>query len=234
MMSWIMPPGYVVLDIETIAGDPSDAEMWMRRAWKPTATWKPETIGSRWLDALEVKKEKLALMDGSPIISVALQTESDRRCIHWLECDEAAINGASLMRVISEAEMLKEVRLLLDMVSPETILAGHNIRGFDLPRLRRAYLKHGLRVPMCLAWRDQPFFDTMREWCRYSVDDRLFVPLSECLDAAGLPNHKAETSGEDVGRLYSERKYKDLLTYAVQDVVAETALFLQMTGQIGG
>jgi hypothetical protein len=74
----------------------------------------------------------------------------------------------------------------------------------------------------------------MREWCRYSVDDRLFVPLSECLDAAGLPNHKAETSGEDVGRLYSERKYKDLLTYAVQDVVAETALFLQMTGQIGG
>ena len=234
LLPWMVPPGYVVLDIETIAGDPSDAEAWMRAAWKPAGNWKPETIGSRWLEALETKKERLALMDGSPIISVALHTDVDRRCLHWLECDESTACGAALQRVEDEQAMLIGVRTCLDSCSPETVLAGHNIRGFDLPRLRRAYMKHGLRVPNCLAWRDQPMYDTMREWSRFSVDDRPFVALGECLTAAGLPNHKDQVSGADVGKLYQDRRYADLLNYAVQDVVAETALFLQMTGQIGG
>lgn len=230
LMTWLVPPAYIVLDIETIAGDPSDAEAWMRRAWKPAGNWKPETIGSRWLDALDKKTERLALMDGSPIISVAFRTPQTCICAHWLPCDES-MEGATLARYANERAMLLAIRDLLDVTDDCTTLVGHNIRRFDLPRLRRAMVKHGLRIPTCLASSDQPLYDTMDRWSRFTVDDRAFISLSECLDACRLLNHKADVTGEDVGRLHAEGQFGTLLRYAVLDVEAEHALFLRMTGQ---
>lgn len=230
-MFWLNPD-YVVLDIETVAGDPSDAEAWMRRAWSPSGNWKPETIGNRWLEALDKKRDRLALMDGSPIVCVQLKTPAGCEVLHWMACDEAAIAGAELVRVSNERAMLAEVRDRLNACS-ESELVGHNVRRFDLPRLRFAMLKAGLRLPECLAASDHSLYDTMDRWGRFSVDDRPFVSLSECLTAVGLPNHKDQVSGEDVGRLWSSGDFKTLLTYSIADVLAEEALYLRMTGRAG-
>lgn len=229
-MVWVVPPQYVVLDIETIAGDQSDAEAWMRAAWKPAANWKPETIGSRWLESLSKKQDRLALIDGSPIISVAMRTGHSCTLVHWLESAES-IEGAELIRVENERAMLRTVRDLMDVTDECTALVGHNVKRFDLPRLRRGMVKHGLRIPPCLASTDQPLFDTMDKFSRFTVDDRAFVSLAECLEAFRIPNHKADVTGEDVGRLYAGKQFGTLLRYAVLDVEAEHALFLRMTGQ---
>lgn len=230
-MLWLNPD-YCVLDIETIAGDPSDAESWMRRAWSPAANWKPETIGARWHDAYQKKLDRLALIDGSPIISVQLKTRAGCEVIHWAQCDEAAIAGSEMTRVADERSMLLAARERLRCCG-ETEIVGHNVRRFDLPRLRFAFIKHGLMLPSCLANDDHPVYDTMARWGRFTVDDRPFISLSECLTACGLPNHKEQVSGEDVGKLWLSGDHKLLLTYAVADVLAEEALFLRMTGQVG-
>ncbi len=230
-MSWMVPPRYLAIDIETIAGEPTEAEEWMRRTWAPNPAWKPATIGQRFLGAYEKKLERLALLDTAPIISVALRTEVDCRVIHWLPVDDPQMAGAALERLADQSAMLRRVRDYLDQLSGETLLIGHNVLHFDLPKLRLAMLRHGVRLPAALVYRDQPVYDTMREWSRFTLDERPMISLSDVLDLCGLPNHKQVAQGAMVPELYEQGEHATILTYAVADVVAEWSLFLRLTGQ---
>ncbi len=230
---WMVPPQFLALDIETTAGDPSEAEQWMRRRWNPNPKWKPATIGSRFLEAYEKKLERLALLDTAPIISVALRSEADCRLLHWMPCEAEQVAGVPLERFPDEGAMLRRLRDLLDLCTPETVLVGHNVRRFDLPKIRQAMLRHGVRLPQCLVAHDQPIFDTMLEWNRYTLDERPMVPLAEVLEVCGLPNHKALTDGALVPELFQQGSYQEILTYAVADILAEWALFERLTGRTG-
>jgi len=232
-MSWMVPPQFLAIDIETIAGEPTEAEEWMRKSWSPSPKWKPATIGNRFLEAYEKKQEQLALLDTAPIITVAMRTEADCRVIHHLPVGDQQVVGARLEQTADQAAMLRRVRDYLDQCTPETVLVGHNIRHFDLPKLRHAMIRHDVRLPQCLVWHDQPLFDTMIEWNRYTLDERPMISLSDVLDACGLPNHKRVIEGAFVPELYQQGQYQTILTYAVADVVAEWNLFLRMTGQAG-
>lgn len=230
------PYGFLALDIETCDGSPDEAERWMRRCWSPNPTWKPETIGKRFLDALEAKKEKLALLDTAPIVCVSLKSETELRCLHCLQAEEPReIRGGLVEGFASQRDMLVVLRNLLDArCFDETVLVGHNILGFDLRRLRWAFVKHGVRMPYVLRGTEQPAFDTMVQYGRlFSMGDKsMFVSLSDLLDEFGLANHKADIDGSMVPDLVREKRFDELLEYAVLDVVAETELFLRMTGQV--
>jgi len=147
--------------------------------------------------------------------------------------DEQQIAGAALERCADQAAMLYRVQEYLDQCTPETVLIGHNIRHFDLPKIRHAMLRRGVRLPQCLVAHDQPIFDTMMEWNRYTLDERPMISLSDVLDVCGLVNHKQIAEGAMVPELYEQGEYVTILTYAVADVVAEWSLFLRMTGQAG-
>lgn len=230
-MIWLVPPEYVVIDIETIAGDPVEAEDWMRRAWNPNPNWKPATIGSKFLETYEKKREQLALLDSAPIISIALATNFDCRVVHCLACDDAAIAGVPLERCSNQQAMLQRVAEYLQVVPPETVLVGHNILKFDLPKLRWAMLHYRVQLPPCLVWRDHPVYDTMREWSRFTLDERQYISLSELLDVCRLENHKRVVTGAQVPELCAKQCFKELLAYAIADVMAEQTIFLLMTGQ---
>lgn len=230
-MNWMIPPEYVVLDIETIAGDPVEAEEWARRSWSPSRQWKPATIGERYLEVLKKKEEQLALLDTAPVISVALRTPTDLCVLHRLPVQDASIAGARLEAAPDQPSMLRRLRDYLNCCGPETTLVGHNLLHFDLPKLRRAMLQAGLRLPMCLVDRDQPIYDTMREWGRFSLDDRPFVGLGEVLEVLGLPALKEICDGAQVPELYQAGRYHEILAYAAADVLAQWQVFLQMTGQ---
>jgi len=233
-MSWLVPPQYLCLDIETISGDPCEAEEWVRRCWTPAKNWKPATIGARYLQMVAKKEDRLALLDTCPIISIQLRTEVDLRILHWLPVDETQIASAQLERLPDERAMFTRLAELLDSTDGDTLLIGHNIRHFDLPKLRRAFLKHGIRLPACLVYRDQQVYDTMREWSRFTLDERKFIGLSELLEACGIPSHKELLDGGHVPQLYEEGRHKEILTYAVADVITEWQVFLRMTGQANG
>lgn len=226
---------WVCLDLETIAGTPTDAERWMRLHWSPNKTWKPATIGQRFLDMLESKEQKLALMDEAPIICVSIQTSTrELRCLHWLyQHEPRQVHGGLVESFPDQAAMLTGLRALLDsFVGPETVVVGHNIRRFDLPKLRSAYLRAGLRLPAVLAAQSVALFDSMVEYGRrFSLTERPFVALADILEAFNMDSHKSTCSGEQVGDLHAAGDFDSIVAYALLDVIAEAEVFRRMTGQ---
>ena len=103
---------------------------------------------------LEKKKERLALIDGSAVISDALigvDSTGARSigCFHSLYSHEPRrVEAADVFGFASERDALYAKRTMLDAnCDPDTCLVGHNIVEFDLPKLRMAYLRHGLQLP---------------------------------------------------------------------------------------
>lgn len=230
-MAWLFPPEYVVIDIETANAKPTDAEEWARRTWCPSKTWKAQTIGERYLEVVAKKEQQLALLDTAPVLSVALKTEADCRVLHWLPYYEQQIGSAMLERCASQNDMLARVAGYLGGCTPDTLLVGHNVLRFDLPKLRRGMLICGIRLPEALVWREQPVYDTMREWSRFTLDDRQYIGLGELLEACGLDSHKELLGGALVPELYEAGRYAEILAYAVADLLAEATLFFRMTGR---
>ncbi len=228
---WLLPPEYVVLDIETTAGEPIEAEVWARRCWNPSRTWKAVTIGERYLEVVAKKEEQLALLDSAPIISVALKTPAECTVVHRLDVTGIQLPGVSFEACPDERTVLEKVAQFLACCDDLTVLVGHNILGFDLPKLRRRMLACGVRLPRCLVSRDQPVFDTMREWRLFTVDDRAFVGLDEVLECCGLNNHKELLSGAQVPELFAAGRHAEIAAYAAADVLVEWNVFLIMTGQ---
>ncbi|MBC7076813.1 MAG: hypothetical protein H5T92_00655 [Synergistales bacterium] len=229
---WLIPPQHVTLDIETIAGDPCEAEAALRRTFSPDSRWKPATIGERYLQALEAKKERLALLDTAPIISVALRTENDCRLLHCMALDEPSIAGVPLERFPDQRSMILRARDYLVSLGPESVIVGHNVKHFDLPKLRLAMLRFGIQLPPCLVWPEQPVYDTMQMWRYFSLDEKPLISLDECLELAGLTSHKSAVTGADVPVLFENKDYRTIAAYAIADVLAQDALYLRMTGQV--
>jgi len=229
---WLVPPRYVVIDVETIAGCPEDAEAAFRRTFHPNQNWKAATIGERYLEGLQQRRERLALLDTSPIVTVSMATDADCRLLHALPLAEPTMCGIPLEGYPNERTLLVRLREYLESCSDSTLFVGHNILGFDLPRLRMRYLANGLRVPRPFTTTHQPVYDTMVAWGEFfSVEGARYASLHDCLEMARIPSHKTMISGSDVQRLYEAGDYKTLVLYAVLDVLAERALFLCMTGQ---
>lgn len=234
-----MPYATLALDIETAGGRPEDAERDMRTNWSPSPNWKAETIGNRYLEMLEKKKERLALIDGSAVISDALigvDSTGARSigCFHSLYSHEPKrVEAADVFGFVSERDALYAKRTMLDAnCDPDTCLVGHNIIEFDLPKLRMAYLRHGLQLPHVLASQYQPVFDTMREWGkRFSATRNPFISVADVLEVLGIESHKSLVDGSQVEQLYKDGRHDTIIKYNLLDVIVEHDLFLRMTGQ---
>jgi hypothetical protein len=225
---------YLVLDIETRDGSPDEVERWMRSCWKPAANWKPETIGARYQEMYAKKLERLALMDNAPIIAIGLKSDTETRCLHSLIQHAPRQLGAALIEGFAdERQSLLALRSLLDAVTDaNTILVGHNIKHFDLCRLRMNYARMGLRPPLCLLNAEQPVFDLMKEFCnRYSVNTEIMISMGDVLEALGMDNHKEIVSGADIGELIKQGKFDTVINYNLLDILAEEDVYLRMTGQ---
>jgi hypothetical protein len=246
------PWRYCVLDIETTEGRPEDAERDLRLTFWPAATLKTEmAIGRRFLEARERKLEKLALLDSAPIAVVSLRSDEGLICLHSMRdepiCeprfagDEPAIViGFQPTHGTTSPEMLAALARILDeSVSTETVIVGHNILHFDLRKLRWAYVRAGIDLPVALASREQQVWDSMREFVnRFSMKgEGIMVALQDVLEEFGLGNHKKIVTGAEIPGLIAkaiagdQATLEEVVLYALLDVVAEGDLYLRMTGQ---
>lgn len=233
------PQEYLVLDIETSSADPDEAERWARNYWNANPRWTAATIGARYLEAIERKRERLALLDSSPIVAWSLRGPDLWLCMHTLSVDVAPRREgeAWVMGVADERTLLDGLKYVLCgpdglgwHCGPETTLVGHNIASFDLPKLRRATLANGLLLPRPLG-REQPIFDSRRKWAYFSLDKDVFVSLHDALTALSLPSHKQDLDGEKLRAVIERRDHVTLARYALLDVAAEESLFLKMSGR---
>ncbi len=227
---------FAVLDLET--GDaPAQAIAAAMEAWKAPGNWKPDTVAAKRREAAEKIIEKAALLDASPILCVAIQTDRTRLILNGMDASAPEIDGWPVMPCGDERGLLLALRTWLDAnTTAETTVVGHNIRAFDLPKLRHAYVRHSLRLPEILKprLRDEnkaETVDTASLFKAFSMEHRDdFCPSLDTVAASfGIPRPKQHMSGAECPRLFQEGQIATVLTYCAVDVATTTRAYQLMT-----
>lgn len=238
LLAPLAPAAFVCLDLET--GDaPPEAIAEAIAAWKAPGNWKPETVEAKRKEAAERIIEKAALLDASPIICVVLQTDRSRMILNGMDGSKPDIDGWPVVPCCNERGVLHALRSWLNAcTTSETLIVGHNIRSFDLPKLRHAYVRHSLRLPEILrpklrAEEKAETVDTAALFKAFSMEHRDdFCPSLETVAASfGIPRPKQHMSGADCPRLYREGQIKTVLTYCAVDVATTSRAYQLMTAQ---
>lgn len=242
------PARWLVLDLET-GNAPEEAIQQTVNAWKAPKNWKPATVERNRAEAAIAIREKAALLDASPILCVGVRPNAGAAVMFsgmpdpgpldlaggWSVASPLVADGTPAGDPTYERGMLANLRTWLDVHADNgSVLVGHNVRGFDLPKLRNAYVRHRLTLPLCLRPRegepDQPVTDTMRLFERFSMEhrDSPFVSLDTVCSAFGLPRPKQYITGADTPRLFDEGQYAEILTYCAIDVDVTAEIYRLM------
>lgn len=227
------PARYVVIDLET--GDaPPDAVEAALGAWKPPKTWKPETVEAKRAERAEAINGKAALLDASPILCVAIKTDRTAVILHGMSDEGHEVPGWLCLPCVDERGLLVALRSILENTTgPDSVVVGHNVVGFDLPKLRNAYVRHRLALPAILApvGEMQPVFDTMRQIRLFSMEnaDERFVSLDTVARVLGIPQHKGIVSGSEVPRMHRDGEHAAILVYCCLDTSTTEQAYLLMT-----
>lgn len=246
----IKPYAYCVIDLETRDCPPDVVARVVEKKmadWTPPANYKdPVKIAALREEVRATAGDKSACWDEAPIATIGLKSDTEFRLLHNLRVEAPRlVSGATVQGFATEADMLKAFRALVNVawVTPDTPIAGssldalsptqivgHNIAGFDLPKLRLRSCINKLQLPRGLT-ADMPIFDTMKRWQRFSRDQSPFVPLSTVTDALGIPAHKQIVSGSQIPQFIAAGRFDEVIDYALLDLLAEEQAFFMMTGQ---
>jgi hypothetical protein len=197
-------------------------------------------IEERRAEAAARIQEKSALLDAAPVVCIGVQTDQEAVEFNGMDMTAFDIGGMPAVPCGDERNMLIWLRDWLDLrTGPGTVIVGQNIRNWDLPKLRNAYLRHRLRLPAIFAPRildSDPMpaiVDTASLFKAFSAEHRdNFCPSLDVICAGlGIPKPKSVISGADVPRLYREGRYHEILIYNAVDREATTRAYLLMTGQ---
>lgn len=230
---------WLTLDIETCVPE----EIYIQaaiEAWKAPSNWKPETVESKRQEAAERIREKAALLDAAPIICIGVMTSGGEQILFsGMSKPIGAIAGWQILNAGSESLMLLALREWLNTApwAEEPALVGANLRDFDLPKLRLAYLRAGLRLPELLRPRlegEPPLrlADVTSLIKAFSTQYRheFLISLNRTASILGIDLPKQVINGADIPALYQQGKYMELATYCCIDVLTTARAFLLMTG----
>ena len=227
------PAHYVVMDIETADADEA-AIAEAKAALKAPKNWKAETVERKRSEREATIEERAALLDASPIICLSLKIERMAVSFNGMSNESFDIPGWCVIPCENEYGLLKTLRALLDASTyNETELVGQNF-GFDSSKLRNAYMRHRLYLPMALApVGGCPVFDTMRYAKYYSKEyaNEPFISLDQVARILRLPMPKQVIKGSDCPRLYKEGRYSAILIYNAIDAETTERAYLLMSGQ---
>lgn len=230
-------------DIET-ANASDDAIELSATFYKPPSNMKDAAkLAERERVAMEKMREKSALLDLAPLAVVGIKTESEAVLFHCIKTKKRVDSLKNIPATIygfkGEREMLGAVREWADpRFTPNQVIIGHNIRLFDLPKIRGGYVRNRLVLPKVFqpAARDGgvTVFDTMREFL-YNFTAELagdrYVSQEEMVARLGIPGHKHRLSGAEIPGMVAQGKAEEVLAYNYLDVAEAYAAFLAMTGQ---
>ena len=233
------------IDIETSNGRPEDQEADVRRAvseqLRIDSRWKDETATVRIRERIAKTTEKLALMDSAPIAAVGFATPQQTFVFHGVRPEPVRMlpEGVAVQGFGTERDLLLAARAWLDSPTytlPESVVVGHNIKHFDLPKLRGRYAVQKLKLPRCLADPNQATFDTLKEfWRRFTVDaGDVMVSLAEVCERFGIQHHKQTIEGSQIPELIAAGQVEILVRYLALDVQTELRLARVMQGEGDG
>ena len=211
-----MQKDYLVIDIETrdASGVSLDIE---KRFVRKGNTKDTEKIG-RKQDEL-----KGGCLDLSPIAIIGLKSSaSSVPVVLAVDHVGAMVRGVVVvscrdeLRLLSAAqEVLADVPRGVDVVT----FAGY---GFDLPKLRLAFVRYGLIVPECLFLNHQA--DLQHRMKDYLVKNYAFASLEECCQKVGIEFSKS-IPGNEINAYIEAGRMAELVAYNVGDLLAEESLY---------
>jgi hypothetical protein len=109
-------------------------------------------------------------------------------------------------------------------------IVGHNIFDFDLKFILKRSVVHGVRPGVELSfarYRNQPIYDTMMEWERWSFNSR--ITLDKLARVLNLPSSKEQgIGGDQVYELYLAGAYRDIHDYCLRDVALTRRIYKRM------
>lgn len=233
---------YITLDIET--GYAPDADIRDQiEAWQPPSNIKDgDKIEERRQKFIENVKSKSSLTDAAPIVSICFKSNAGLKVIMSSMGANRATQkpaGWQVMEFDTEIAMLSALSMIFNNIADEnTRLVGHNIIGFDLPKLRNRMLRGRVKLPACLVpkngegEKNQPVYDTMRgaKYFSQEFSNSLYVSFDALAKALGLKIHKHLMSGDQVPLFAAQGRVDEIILYNALDVEREEEAFLLMTG----
>lgn len=253
------PVNFYVFDIESM--NPSEAiiaaeeqrvtEEFLEN-WEPPENYKdPEKIEEKKQRDLQKKvskvRERAALMDESPVMMIGLMFAEETMILHgckrhaakWLGKDGKR-NRVSIEGFSGEKALMEAAITTLDArIRPDTMGVGHNIYGFDLPKLRLAAARNDLRLPDALRVKihedmEKPrMLDTMHFFCRYFArSGQMMIKASVMQRRLGLaPLLEGVADGKDVPKMLADGKVEQVAIKLFADLVGCRDSFLRMVAE---
>ena len=238
----VVPAAYITLDIETGYAPAAEIAEQIENWEAPKNIKDADKIAERKAAFEEAAKSKSSLTDAAPIVSICLKTNSGV-CVLLSGMGKGKATqkptGWQVMEFDSEGEMLGIFAAMMNsLADDQTRLVGHNILGFDLPKLRNRMVRNKVKLPQCLVPRfgdgekNQPIYDTMKSARYFSqeLSNQMFVSFDALAHALGLPIHKHLMDGSQVPFFAEQGRVDEILLYNALDVEREEAAFLMMTG----
>jgi hypothetical protein len=109
-------------------------------------------------------------------------------------------------------------------------IVGHNIYDFDLKFILKRSIIHGVRPTVDLSfarYRNQPIFDTMHEWERWSYGSK--VGLETLAIALGFESSKRNgVNGSQIHSLFEAGEHRAIHDYCLKDVELTQAIYKRM------
>ena len=222
--------------------------------WQPPkSVTKQETIDAKreeYRESLTSKaenlREKSALFDEAPIVCIGACGFEGLVVFDAMRTGGPVVeNGVAVIKCGSERDMLVKFRDWLDIqaappsdTTAGTALIGFNILGFDLPKLRGRYMKHGLKPPLALRTGDGEKLNTVIDimktflnFCTVDFRSRKMIAFEKVLDHLGLPNYKKGVNGAQVPEMHKKKRFAEIVRYNAIDVHGEFAAWALMSGQ---
>jgi len=238
MQSVMQGVRHVCLDIET-CNAPEEVVLTAMRFWRPPANIKDEgKIAERRADKEASLREKSALLDGAPIGCVAIVTDMGSAIFSIIRNTPPKLEDipAEVFAYATEREMLIGMRDWLNArAGQDTAVIGHNCIHFDLPKIRQAYIRHKLQLPLLMNVDGPQVYDTMKQFIRAFTTEHegdYHVKLAEVQSKLGLQEYKEVISGDKVPGLIAQGVAVPVLAYCWLDTWTTYQAFLAMTGQM--
>ena len=235
LSTWGSPQNaaYAVIDIET-GNAPQEYIEKALNAWKPPSNIKDkDKIEAKRIEVFDKIAERGALLDASPILCVCIKTDTKGFVFTGMG-GNYSVDDWKVIHSENEKDMLIVLRDWLNAETDEsTELVGHNLCGFDLPKLRNAYIRNRLLMPFAFGINSNPTVDTMKVFKSFSMESRddYYPSLDRVADSLLLPRPKMVISGKDVPKYYEQGKIQEILTYCCVDVSTTETAYLLMSGQ---
>jgi hypothetical protein len=229
---------FLALDIET-GNAPIEAVEAAIENLKPPANIKdPEKIAAKMAEMAQKRAERAALLDASPILCIACKTDTGGVIFDSMGATGLEIHNWTVSTSDNEKSMLQAFRTWVDgAITPDTLITGHNCKAFDLPKIRNAFIRHRLKLPLFLmpALRNETtceVIDTMQLGKAFTMQHRFndFISLDTLADILQIQRPKQAMSGADVPAAHERGEFAPILIYCCIDTETTAQAFQLMTG----